>query len=99
MAAQPSSAAAASAGPALQGGASRQYWGRAGRMALWDDINVDEYTSGCWWRWQPMLCVASDFLPCVWGIGIQGTALLCGCHTQQRLRRKITRHAQIGVIT
>jgi len=45
MAAQPGSAAAV-ATPAIGSGASRQYWGRAGRAGLWEDINVDEYTSG-----------------------------------------------------
>ena len=47
MAAQPVSAATTAATtPALEGGASRQYWGRAGRAALWTDINTDEYAQG-----------------------------------------------------
>ena len=46
MAAQPASATAGAATSAGAGSDTRRYWGRAGRAALWNDINVDEYEPG-----------------------------------------------------
>ena len=58
MASQPG-AAAAPTRPAVRSKSAQQYWGIAGRAALWEDINSDQYATG-----RQVLVQSPSAMPC-----------------------------------